>query len=539
MLVSFIDAAGMDKKDRMKRDNSRRAMTRSRAWCLWATVVLAAVSACVPSRGAVKVDARSSDRLVAADALVRTGCYDCLLAAYREYDALRLNAHVRDRAALGAVRAAALLAIRERELGLDDSGYLKRAQELAAESDTVPVTVGTLLDIADLLPSRGMGRPYELNVSRRETAVRNRSSYTESLQEHDSDDPLSAYLWIAFNCTYVAGGPKAIAEWLGGVPDWQKTPLVAFRSATCGAYNSGALAGLVESDARFVEIHYLLGLAAMLEGKIDDALEHLQKAYAWQPQWPALTETIASAYLTVEEFDRSIDFFERTLALVPDSPESLLGKARALTYLGRFSDSLLTLERLLSLERWYVGDARYWRAYNESQLGQDDAAWEDVELAAKLLVNAQVPKLAGILASRRHQLAVARAKLEDSYRRNPRDCETGFYLGLVLGDQREWTRAAEVLEPTASCLTEDEQRLTDDIERIRASGGPPERLAFQIARREQDLASDRRMLATSWFNTAVAYYALSRTDDARRFAEKVSDDERFGERARELLSRLR
>jgi tetratricopeptide (TPR) repeat protein len=476
---------------------------------------------------------------MSADALVRAGCYDCLLAAYREYDALRSNTRVRDRAALGAVRAAALLAIRERELGLDDSGYLKRAQELASESDAVPVTVGTLLDIADLLPSRGMGRPYELNVSRRETAIRNRSSYSQFLQERDGGDPLSAYLWIAYNCTYVAGGPRAVSEWLGGVPDWQKTPLIAFRSATCGAYTSTVLAGLVESDDRFVEVHYLLGLAAMLEGKVDDALDHLQKAYAWQPRWPAVSETIASGYLTVEEFDRAIDFFDRTLALVPDSPESLLGKARALTYLGRFSDSLLTLERLLSLEHWYVGDARYWRAFDESQLGQNEAAWEDVELAAKLLVNAQVPKLAGIIASRRQQLDVARAKLEESYRRNPRDCETGFYLGLVLGDQREWNRAVEVLVPTASCLAEDEQRLRDDIDRIRASGGPPERQAFQIARRQQDVANDRQMLATSWFNTAVAYYALSRTDDARRFAEKVSNDEHFGERARELLSRLR
>ena len=46
-------------------------------------------------------------------------------------------------------------------------------------------------------------------------------------------------------------------------------------------------------------------------------------------------------------------------------------------------------------------------------------------------------------------------------------------------------------------------------------------------------------MATSWFDIAVAYYNLSRKTEARQFAEKVVGDEQFGERARELLSRLR
>lgn len=47
------------------------------------------------------------------------------------------------------------------------------------------------------------------------------------------------------------------------------------------------------------------------------------------------------------------------------------------------------------------------------------------------------------------------------------------------------------------------------------------------------------MLATSSFNTAVAYCSLSRKEEARQFAETVIDDEQFGERAREILSRLK
>ena len=47
------------------------------------------------------------------------------------------------------------------------------------------------------------------------------------------------------------------------------------------------------------------------------------------------------------------------------------------------------------------------------------------------------------------------------------------------------------------------------------------------------------MTATSWFDLAVASYNLSRKAEARQFAEKVADDEQFGERARDLLMRLR
>jgi hypothetical protein len=47
------------------------------------------------------------------------------------------------------------------------------------------------------------------------------------------------------------------------------------------------------------------------------------------------------------------------------------------------------------------------------------------------------------------------------------------------------------------------------------------------------------MIAQATFNTAVAYLNLSRDADARPYAEKVADDEQFGERARELLSRFK
>ena len=66
-----------------------------------------------------------------------------------------------------------------------------------------------------------------------------------------------------------------------------------------------------------------------------------------------------------------------------------------------------------------------------------------------------------------------------------------------------------------------------------------DRKARQIAKREQQIAEGRRRIATSWYDCAVAYFGLSKKDEARLFAEKVADDEQFGARAKDILSRLK
>ena len=102
------------------------------------TLILCAMAiACSSAKVPARPDPTAPARLAAADALVRDGCFDCLVDAHREYLALRPIASVAEAAAAGAVRSAALLAIKERDLGTEDSGYLKRAQELLAGADTI------------------------------------------------------------------------------------------------------------------------------------------------------------------------------------------------------------------------------------------------------------------------------------------------------------------------------------------------------------------------------------------------------------------
>jgi tetratricopeptide (TPR) repeat protein len=155
------------------------------------------------------------------------------------------------------------------------------------------------------------------------------------------------------------------------------------------------------------------------------------------------------------------------------------------------------------------------------------------------MVNSEVPKLAGIIAYRRGQPNVARERFELARRRNREDCEVSYYLGLILAEQRVWDRTAEVLVEAVACFERAEATLNEEIAAIRASTQTPQRQQRQIARRAEQIARNRRMIATSRYDAAVSYFSLSRKDEARTLADRLVDDEQFGDRARELLARLK
>jgi tetratricopeptide (TPR) repeat protein len=507
-------------------------------------MLLAAMSACAPKpRVAVAPPPPTpAQRLESADRLVRAGCLDCLIAAYGEYDLLRAFPGAKDAAAAGAVRSAALVAVRQRELGMVDEGYGERARALLAATPSLPSWLGTVLDVIDVLPSTAGGitrtPTSDIDLDRSRILRTNREAWTARLRELAPIDELASYVWLAFTCGASETRDLAIDELFEPVSTFRDTPLIGLKRGLCRGIEPPKLVPLREHDSRFVEVAYYLGLHAVGQRKLDEAERRFEEAYAWHPQWPTVTQSIANLAMTSEEFERSLTFYNHTLEMEPRAVDALLGKTRALTYLGRNVEAISTADELIAI-RWLVGDARYWRALNEAELELYDDGWTDIEAAAKLLVNADVPKLAGLIAYRRQQLEVSRERFALARTRNRNDCETQFYLGVVHAELRSWQPTAEVLVNAAACLAANEVAYFNEIAAIQESDDPPARKAGKIARREQYIAKGRRQMATSWFDIAVAYFNLSRKNEARLYAEKVVDDEQFSDRARDLLSRLR
>jgi tetratricopeptide (TPR) repeat protein len=506
---------------------------RRRAILLAALTVL---TACGPKKVAVDPTIAGRATLAEADANLHAGCYDCLVEALRQYESTRAIPALAHQATLGAVHAAALLALRERELGTTDSGYLERARGLAGASPLVNTESASLFDIIEIFPWRAgagrSGRPDSgLNV------FANREQRIEALRGLAARDELSAYVWIAYACASGAGLAMGNTEMKAPVGRWADLPLLAFRLAMCSTSGISAIDAVSAAEPRYKEAAFFKGLNATAARKLDDADARYREAYAWRKTWPAVTLAIANVSMTAEEFQVAREFYDETLALAPMFPDALLGKLRALTYLSRQEEAMVVADELIAISR-YPGDAHYWKAYNELSLERYDPAWLDIEAADRSLINSEVPKLAGIIAINRHEIDVARQRLEISRQRNRNDCQTLYYLHLVLADQRKWPETVTGAVAAAGCIDAAEAGLRSQIDEIQRSEAPEARKARQIAAREQQIASGIRMRATCWFNAAVGSYNTRQSDAARMFAAKLDGDAQYGDRARDLVAQL-
>ena len=507
---------------------------------------------CEPSKPVLPPTANLQPRLDAADTLVRVGCFDCLTGAFAEYDAIRAVPHLApvavDAATTGAIRTALLVDLRERELGMSDDGYLERAKTLASSRDDINTPFAPAIDMVSTIAWRGAFDDKQAAAMMRQT--RNRDAWYALFRSHAGESPFDAYLWLTIACATGESArllQTAPAELTAPFEAFKTTTLIDYKMATCvgprrpggppTAMTADAIVDLSKREPRFEELNYLLGIQAITRADLDGADAALRHAYAWHPAWPAATIALANVSLTAEDFDGALAFYEKTLALSPAHHDAELGRLRALSYLNRHDEAIAAATAIID-GHWNRGDALYWRAWNEMQLERFDPAWTDIEDAWKVWIHADVAKLAGIIAYRRHEPEVSRAKFETSRTMNSMDCETGFYLGLVDAELRLWQPTVDVFLSTAECLEKSRKNLAEEIAKIRASKDPEDRKAKKIARRERQLTIETRRLATSWFDTAVGYFNLSQKPEARQYAEKVSDDEQFGERARELLSRL-
>jgi tetratricopeptide (TPR) repeat protein len=504
---------------------------------------------CAPKKIAVDPAIAGRATLAQADANLRAGCFDCLVEALRQYESARGIPVLTAQATTGAARTAALLALRERELGTTDSGYLEKARELAAApavaSGGNPTDVAPLLDVIDVYPWRaGAGRSArpdsDLGI------FVNREQRLETLRVAAARDELSAYVWIAYACESGAGRTMGNPAMTAAIGPFADVPLLKFRLAICPTSGPRALEDAVGGEPRFKEAEFFKGLNVTQSSSpvivvgprsLDDAETHYREAYAWRKTWPAVTLALANVAMTAEDYQGAREFYDETLMLAPRFPNALLGKLRALTYLSRPEDAMAVADELLAIGR-YPGDAYYWKAYNELALERNDPAWLDIEAANRSLINSDVPKLAGIIAINRHEIDVAREKLELSKRRNSNDCQTLYYLHLVLADQRKWPETVNGAVAAAGCIDAAEIGLRRQIEEIRRSEAPEARKARQIAGREQQIASGIRMRATCWFNAAVGSYNTRKLDDVRMYAAKLDGDSQYADRARDLVAQL-
>src|SRR5262245_52138652 len=194
---------------------------------MWLAAILAA--ACGPKQP-VQPSITPAMRLAAADALLNSGCLECLVDAYKGYDALRGDQLVGANARAGMMRAGVLIAIREHELGLIDSGYLARVHQVLSAAPPVPAMLTSHVELAELLVAGPSGPLRSVTLESQTLALvklsQNQLRWAEQLRSAIPGDSTAAYLWLTLACGIYATAIPGNAERSPIVGPTLKVPVV-------------------------------------------------------------------------------------------------------------------------------------------------------------------------------------------------------------------------------------------------------------------------------------------------------------------------
>ncbi|HXH05083.1 MAG TPA: tetratricopeptide repeat protein [Vicinamibacterales bacterium] len=484
--------------------------------------------------------------LHAADALAARGCYLCLREAFARYERLTAEPATAEAAAVRAFRTAVLLAVRERTLGIPGDAFLARARRLEARPEARSAAAGrpedraALLAVAETVVWNARGVPKETFESAR--GGRSASSppsraAIEALRSRAPSDDVSAHVLLVAACDHRRAladlDPAAIAVL------HPSSPLQRFASAVCSGRDPEAFDALLRDEPRFHEVNYFRGLRELAQGRLVSAERLLIDALDHIPAFSAAALSLGEIALALEEPERALAFFDRTLDVAPDHREALVGRVRALSAMQRHGDAIASADRLIALGTWHLGEAYYWRAWNRGQLGEIDAAWEDIEHSRRYQpTNADVHALRGLLAWRRGHVEEARASFVQALASNPNLCETAFHLGRLEAEQHAWEVGARAFADAAGCYERAEAEVRRRLEETDRSALPDDRRAALRARRERQIDAAQLQRATAAYNAAAGYFNAGRRAEAVVHARAALVHPSMRADAERLLARI-
>jgi tetratricopeptide (TPR) repeat protein len=454
-------------------------------------VLLASVSvSCASRRPVTTVPASPSVRPTREiEALIERGCLRCLeraLTMSREHNVSQL-----------AFEAAALLVLRGGELGIPAQGWMQQARELAAGDATRERYLEMVASVPPD-PLSGLRGDLLIESGRRNRAQSLLPAWRESLHTSSASSPFRLYLDLSLTCLtdFSADRDRILDEAIAALPD---VPLLRFRAAICDrryrAENVTTLTMIEQRDEDFADVNYALGRYAMQDPKSpdqDEALRRFKRAAAAFPASVAVTLTIGNLYQSWEDWPNALAAYDSVLALMPAHPEALLGRTISLSNLERNQDAIVAATTLIDGGRWYLGQAHYWRAWNQFNLGHNDAARADADRTRTLMVNASVFLLSGLIEWRAPRLPSAEKEFEQAIAMDFGQCLAALYLGGVRSEQGKPVESIAALKQARQCFELSITVHRAAIEKIDAGPGTPAGKARGVSREERLIADAER-----------------------------------------------
>ncbi len=450
-----------------------------------------------------------------ADVLLRTGCYRCLHDALSIYERLAAAPRPPVNALPRAFDAALLLTVRAKELGLPSDQSLTRARDLAARlppSAHGSVPLSAFIDAAAVVVGETSGFDPE---ERQRRIPRRRITDEAPLPERIALEPAMAtnivaeYLGLAIDCDFLLRRETLRFDDL--LAKYAATPLMTFRVALCG--RRAAIGALRAADPRWAEALFFEARAEMTASReraadAEKALPLYVAAHEAFPESTAMTLAVAGVNESLANFEPALAAYDLVLATSPTHRDAMLGRVKSLSYLTRHAEAIAAATRMIELGTWLIGDAYYWRAWNQYSLKAYDAAWDDVEHAIKLQSNSAVYMLAGLIAYERKDLPTAILRFDRSYELDSTNCDAEWMSALVHVDQKSWAEASPKFTRSMSCFVSTAAAAREDLARVETSNRTPAQKAKQTATLKNRIETAEERSAQSAFNAAQCYGLL-------------------------------
>jgi tetratricopeptide (TPR) repeat protein len=481
-----------------------------------------------------------------ADTLFKKGSYACLKEAFQIYHDLLSEPPFQEQTKEKLIKTGLLLTLREKELGILKNKYLEQPSDIIKESPSLS-EFSHYLEIVNLIPkeTKGATQDEKADISRIfatwDKLKKNVNEWNEQLKKESETDEFLAYLYISLNRSlpfHIKTKDKPdFPRLLEVFPD---SSLIQYLLSLNPKENQKSLDELVQREPRFHEVYYFLGEMALMRKQLITAEKNFLRAYEQIPESSSTIISLASIYFSFEELEKSLEFHEEALRMAPAYRAALLGKALCLGYLGKNEEAIETLNVLIKLGKYHMGDAHYWLAWNHNELENLDEAWENIEKAKNYFVGySQVLSLAGIIAFKKENLVVAEENLKEALKLDPSNCEASYYLGKVYSVYQDWKESGIYFEKAALCNEGKEKKLKDKIKQIENSDFSEERKVRLIKKKRIQLRKTILTKATFFYNAAAGYYNAGMKEQALSLAQKATLHSALKEKAEELILKIK
>jgi tetratricopeptide (TPR) repeat protein len=475
----------------------------------------------------VPQDAAFRQRSSAADGLVARGCYRCLQDATRIYEQLLTE---RSRTPLTAQKAHdsfMMLALRERELGVPDSGAGVRAHQVGgAATPASHELCRSLLSVLASPSTEGRVLPDGRDDPRDDY-----NGLAQRLQAAWPRSPVYAYGYIALDCSLtlpVELRPRT-DDLFAAYPD---SLALKYRHLLCQTpFPEEAARELMRSEPRFSELYLATAQHALAERRLVSAHGDLTRAFEAIPESRAIGLTLAGVALGLVRFDDALRLYDLVLATGPDR-EALLGRVKALTYMNRPDDAISTIDALLGDSEWNPGEKYYWRALNNLRRSAPDAAYRDAKMAMQSWPGPPVYRVAGISAFMLGRLPDARRHLQSSVEMDADDCEALLHLGYIDAAEQGWTAALGRFTSAATCFGKSAEAASARAPELPTDASIGGGLAAGV---RTAVAEARALEAAAHFNGALAAKMLDKRELALDFARRALSDPKYGGLAKDFI----